>query len=50
VDSSWSGRFSGSSFMHINLMVLLLTAMLLTPQSREIGYHEKNNSPAESKI
>jgi O-antigen ligase len=49
VDSSWSGRFSGSSFMHINLMVLLLTAILLTPQSREIGYHEKNNSPAEDK-
>ncbi|MDD5556507.1 MAG: O-antigen ligase family protein [bacterium] len=28
VDSSWAGRFSGSSFMHINLIAALLAAAL----------------------
>ncbi len=35
VDCSWTGRFSGSSFMHINLIVVLLLAMLLTEKEAE---------------
>ena len=29
VDCSWTGRFSGSSFMHINLIVALLAALVI---------------------
>lgn len=34
VDCSWTGRFSGSSFLHINLIVALLAAILLAQNTK----------------
>lgn len=36
VDCSWTGRFSGSSFMHINFIVALMVAMLYAMQEPKL--------------
>lgn len=50
VDCSWTGRFTGSSFMHINLIVALLAAMAYSGaalRSSDLKSRISNHGPAE---
>ena len=44
VDCSWTGRFTGSSFMHINLIVALLAAMAYATEKSQIPNPKSKNN------